>query len=233
MTTNGQYPDHRPATVTPSRAPTTRRCSTMPCSRSSRSSSGQDRLVERVMVCLLADGHCLIEGFPGLAKTLTVSTMAPGRRRRRSPALQFTPDLVPADLVGTRIWRPSTRGLRHRVGPALREHRARRRDQPRPRQGAVGAARGDGRAARDDRRRRPARCPRPFLVLATQNPHRVRGRLRPAGGAARPVPHARRRAAADVRGGDRRSRTRMSGRTPQAEQVLTERPARRAAGRRP
>ena len=106
---------------------------------------GQDRLVERVMVCLLADGHCLIEGFPGLAKTLTVSTLAQvvGGEFAR---LQFTPDLVPADLVGTRIWRPSTGGLRHRVGPGLRQHRAGRRDQPRPGQGAVGAARGDGRA---------------------------------------------------------------------------------------
>src|SRR3954454_9900779 len=58
---------------------------------------GQDRLVERVMVCLLADGHCLIEGFPGLAKTLTVSTTAQavGGDFAR---LQFTPDLVPADL---------------------------------------------------------------------------------------------------------------------------------------
>src|SRR3954471_13331631 len=64
---------------------------------------GQDRLVERALVCLLARGHCLIEGVPGLAKTLTVSTTAKvvGGEFSR---LQFTPDLVPADIVGTRIW---------------------------------------------------------------------------------------------------------------------------------
>src|SRR5437879_11802253 len=67
---------------------------------------GQDRMVERALVCLLAQGHCLIEGVPGLAKTLTVSTLAKvmGGTFTR---LQFTPDLVPADIVGTRIWRPS------------------------------------------------------------------------------------------------------------------------------
>src|SRR4051794_31969791 len=67
---------------------------------------GQDRMVERAIVCLLARGHCLIEGVPGLAKTLTVSTLASvvGADFTR---LQFTPDLVPADIVGTRIWRPS------------------------------------------------------------------------------------------------------------------------------
>src|SRR5258707_2898748 len=67
---------------------------------------GQDRMVERAMICLLARGHCLIEGVPGLAKTLTVSTLAQvvGGSFAR---LQFTPDLVPADIVGTRVWRPS------------------------------------------------------------------------------------------------------------------------------
>ncbi|HQD16994.1 MAG TPA: AAA family ATPase, partial [Ottowia sp.] len=63
---------------------------------------GQDRFLERVMVALLAGGHLLVEGVPGLAKTLTVKTLASvlqGQFRR----IQFTPDLVPADLVGTRI----------------------------------------------------------------------------------------------------------------------------------
>src|ERR1700738_5221496 len=71
---------------------------------------GQDRMVERALLCLLARGHCLIEGVPGLAKTLTVSTMAQvmGGTFTR---LQFTPDLVPADIVGTRIWRPSREEL--------------------------------------------------------------------------------------------------------------------------
>src|SRR5690349_22794210 len=67
---------------------------------------GQDRMIERALVCLLARGHCLIEGVPGLAKTLMVSSLAriiDGTFVR----LQFTPDLVPADIVGTRVWRPS------------------------------------------------------------------------------------------------------------------------------
>ena len=64
---------------------------------------GQDRFLERVMVALLAQGHLLVEGVPGLAKTLTVKTLAnavQGSFKR----IQFTPDLVPADLVGTRIY---------------------------------------------------------------------------------------------------------------------------------
>src|SRR5215207_4554400 len=67
--------------------------------------AGQDHLLERVLVCLLAGGHLLIEGVPGLAKTLTVRTVADvvGGSFAR---IQFTPDLVPSDLVGTRILRP-------------------------------------------------------------------------------------------------------------------------------
>src|SRR5665213_4484206 len=64
---------------------------------------GQDHFLERVMVALLAGGHLLVEGVPGLAKTLTVNTLARamhGQFRR----IQFTPDLVPADLIGTRIY---------------------------------------------------------------------------------------------------------------------------------
>ncbi|HEX4177568.1 MAG TPA: AAA family ATPase, partial [Rhizomicrobium sp.] len=64
---------------------------------------GQDHFLERVLVALLAGGHLLVEGVPGLAKTLTVSTLAKvmqGSFKR----IQFTPDLVPADLTGTRIF---------------------------------------------------------------------------------------------------------------------------------
>ena len=68
---------------------------------------GQDHFLERVMVAMLAQGHLLVEGVPGLAKTLTVKTLA--RTVRGSfKRIQFTPDLVPADLVGTRIFRPDT-----------------------------------------------------------------------------------------------------------------------------
>src|SRR5256885_12200500 len=68
---------------------------------------GQDAMLERLLVALLAGGHVLLEGVPGLAKTLTVKTLAEvvGGSFRR---IQFTPDLVPADLVGTRIYRPDT-----------------------------------------------------------------------------------------------------------------------------
>ena len=68
---------------------------------------GQDRFLERVMVAILAQGHLLVEGVPGLAKTLTVKTLAntiTGDFKR----IQFTPDLVPADLVGTRIYNQKT-----------------------------------------------------------------------------------------------------------------------------
>ena len=68
---------------------------------------GQERVLERVLVALLAGGHCLLEGVPGIGKTLTVSTLAKtlGGTFAR---IQFTPDLLPSDIVGTRIYRPST-----------------------------------------------------------------------------------------------------------------------------
>ncbi|HVU91758.1 MAG TPA: AAA family ATPase, partial [Jatrophihabitans sp.] len=66
---------------------------------------GQERLVERMVVSLLAQGPCLLEGVPGVAKTLAVETLA--RTVSGSFArLQFTPDLVPSDIMGTRIYRP-------------------------------------------------------------------------------------------------------------------------------
>src|SRR6201996_7917934 len=70
---------------------------------------GQEAMLERVLVALLAGGHVLLEGVPGLAKTLTVKTVADvlGGSFKR---LQFTPDLVPADLVGTRIFRGGAAG---------------------------------------------------------------------------------------------------------------------------
>src|SRR6201992_4053047 len=80
---------------------------------------GQDAMLERLLVALLAGGHVLLEGVPGLAKTLTVRTLADvvGGTFRR---VQFTPDLVPADLVGTRIWRPDTGGFDTELGPVFR-----------------------------------------------------------------------------------------------------------------
>ena len=79
---------------------------------------GQDHFLERVLVALLAEGHLLVEGVPGLAKTLTVKTLARairGEYRR----IQFTPDLVPADLVGTRIYSQKTGEFATALGPVF------------------------------------------------------------------------------------------------------------------
>lgn len=79
---------------------------------------GQEHMVERMMVALLAKGHCLLEGVPGVAKTLAVGTLAQvvGGTFAR---LQFTPDLVPSDIVGTRIYHPSTEQFDVELGPVF------------------------------------------------------------------------------------------------------------------
>src|SRR3982751_2840280 len=79
---------------------------------------GQDRFLERVLVAILEQGHLLVEGVPGLAKTLTVKTLA--RTIRGSfKRIQFTPDLVPADLVGTRIYNQKTGEFATSLGPVF------------------------------------------------------------------------------------------------------------------
>jgi MoxR-like ATPase len=80
--------------------------------------AGQDQMLERVLVCLLAQGHLLIEGVPGLAKTLTIKTTA-GVLGGTFARVQFTPDLVPADLVGTRIYRPDQGTFDTELGPVF------------------------------------------------------------------------------------------------------------------
>jgi MoxR-like ATPase len=129
---------------------------------------GQDAMLERMIVALLAGGHVLLEGVPGLAKTLTVKTLADvlGGTFRR---VQFTPDLVPADLVGTRIYRPDSGRFDIELGPVFGNF-----------------------LLADEINRAPAKVqsallevmqeqqvtiggetfpvPRPFLVMATQNP---------------------------------------------------------------
>ena len=77
---------------------------------------GQDHLVDRVLIALLADGHILLEGVPGLAKTLLIKTMAQAIQADFS-RIQFTPDLLPADLVGTQIYNPRTNEFRVHKGP--------------------------------------------------------------------------------------------------------------------
>jgi MoxR-like ATPase len=79
---------------------------------------GQETMLERVFVALLADGHILLEGVPGLAKTMTIKTVADvlGGSFKR---IQFTPDLVPSDLVGTRIYRPDSGHFDTELGPVF------------------------------------------------------------------------------------------------------------------
>src|SRR4051794_41568987 len=80
--------------------------------------AGQEEMLERVLVCLLAGGHVLIAGVPGLAKTLTIKTTAAvlGGSLQRVP---FTPDLVPSDLVGTRVYPPERTALDTKLGPVF------------------------------------------------------------------------------------------------------------------
>src|ERR1700712_2509796 len=129
---------------------------------------GQDAMLERLLVALLAGGHVLLEGVPGLAKTLTVRTLASvmGGTFRR---IQFTPDLVPADIIGTRIWQPGDGTFRTELGPVFANllladeiNRAPAKVQSallevmQEHQVTIG---GESYAV-----------PQPFLVLATQNP---------------------------------------------------------------
>src|SRR5690242_14079873 len=79
---------------------------------------GQDRLLERLLIALLSGGHVLLEGVPGLAKTVTVKAFAQviGGAAGR---VQFTPDLVPADLIGTRIYNPGRSEFNTELGPVF------------------------------------------------------------------------------------------------------------------
>ena len=129
---------------------------------------GQDHAVERMFVALLARGHCLIEGVPGVAKTLAVRTLATvtGGSFAR---LRFTPDLVPGDIVGTRIWRPSSETFDVELGPLFATvvladeiNRA-----PANVQSALLEAMAEGQVSLAGRSHP---LPSPFLVLATQNP---------------------------------------------------------------
>ncbi|MGB8645875.1 MAG: MoxR family ATPase [Anaerolineae bacterium] len=134
---------------------------------------GQDHLLERMAVGLLARGHILVEGVPGLAKTMAIKTLAEtiGGDFKR---IQFTPDLVPADLVGTRIYNPRTGEFSTELGPvntnlllADEINRAPAKVQSallevmQERQVTIG--------------RETFKVPNPFLVLATQNPIETEG----------------------------------------------------------
>jgi MoxR-like ATPase len=134
---------------------------------------GQDHFLERVLVAILAQGHLLVEGVPGLAKTLTVKTLARtvrGTFRR----IQFTPDLVPADLVGTRVYNQKTSEFTTALGPVFTNllladeiNRAPAKVQSallevmQERQVTIAGE--------------THRVPEPFLVMATQNPIETEG----------------------------------------------------------
>ena len=134
---------------------------------------GQDNLLERMVVALLARGHILVEGVPGLAKTMAIKTLAEsiGGEFKR---IQFTPDLVPADLVGTRIYNQKTGEFNTSLGPVFTNllladeiNRAPAKVQSallevmQERQVTIG--------------RETFKVPDPFLVLATQNPIETEG----------------------------------------------------------
>jgi len=134
---------------------------------------GQDHLLERLIVALLARGHILVEGVPGLAKTMAIKTLAEaiGGEFKR---IQFTPDLVPADLVGTRIYNQKTGEFNTSFGPVFTNllladeiNRAPAKVQSallevmQERQVTIG--------------RETFPVPKPFLVLATQNPIETEG----------------------------------------------------------
>jgi MoxR-like ATPase len=129
---------------------------------------GQDRMIERMFVALLARGHCLLEGVPGVAKTLAVETLARvvGGTFAR---IQFTPDLVPADIVGTRIYRASSEKFDVELGPVFVNflladeiNRA-----PAKVQSALLEVMAEQQVSIGGESHR---VPQPFLVMATQNP---------------------------------------------------------------
>jgi len=129
---------------------------------------GQKSMLERLLVGLLANGHVLLEGVPGLAKTRAVTTLAQALQADYQ-RIQFTPDLLPADLIGTLIYQPQTGGFQVRKGPVFANivladeiNRA-----PAKVQSALLEAMQEGQVTIGDT---SFTLPQPFLVLATQNP---------------------------------------------------------------
>jgi MoxR-like ATPase len=134
---------------------------------------GQDHFLERVLVAIMAQGHLLVEGVPGLAKTLTVKTLA--RTIRGScKRIQFTPDLVPADIVGTRIYNQKTGDFATSLGPVFTNllladeiNRA-----PAKVQSALLEVMQEYQVTIGGQTHK---VPEPFLVMATQNPIETEG----------------------------------------------------------
>ncbi len=129
---------------------------------------GQERLVDRLLIGLLCNGHILLEGVPGLAKTLAVKALS-GSLHATFARFQFTPDLLPADLVGTMVYHPQETKFEPKLGPIFNNliladeiNRA-----PAKVQSALLEAMQERQVTLGDR---SYPLPKPFLVLATQNP---------------------------------------------------------------
>ncbi|MCX8237296.1 MAG: MoxR family ATPase [Akkermansiaceae bacterium] len=129
---------------------------------------GQSNLVDRMLICLLTGNHLLVEGLPGLAKTLAVNTLAQALTARFG-RIQFTPDLLPADVIGTHIYNPGTQEFRAKEGPVFTNllladeiNRA-----PAKVQSALLEAMQEKQVTFGGETRP---LPDPFLVMATQNP---------------------------------------------------------------
>ena len=165
---------------------------------------GKHDEIALVLSALASGGHVLLEDVPGTAKTILARSIAQTIDGTEFARIQCTPDLQPTDVTGLAIYNQKTREFEFRAGSDLREHRARRRDQPRDAAHAVGAARGDGRAPGDGRRRHaPAADAVPRH--RDREPDRAGGNVPAARGAARPL-----RAALRARlslGATRRSRS--------------------------
>ena len=130
--------------------------------------AGQEKLIDRLLLALISDGHVLLEGVPGLAKTLAVKTLAQSLNGTFS-RLQFTPDLLPADVIGTRIYNADTHEFSTRIGPVFANivladeiNRA-----PAKVQSALLEAMQEHQVTIGEE---TFALPSPFLVLATQNP---------------------------------------------------------------
>jgi len=129
---------------------------------------GQQVLVERLLLALLADGHLLVEGAPGLAKTTAIRTLA-SHLEAEFARVQFTPDLLPADLTGTEVWRPQEGRFEFQPGPVF--HSLLLADEinraPAKVQSALLEAMGERQVTVG---RHTYALPQLFLVMATQNP---------------------------------------------------------------
>ena len=129
---------------------------------------GQSKLVERLLIALLADGHLLVEGAPGLAKTKAIKTLSDGIEGDFQ-RIQFTPDLLPSDITGTEIYRPETTSFKFQQGPIF--HNLVLADEINRAPAKVQSALLEAMAERQvSVGRKTMPLPELFLVMATQNP---------------------------------------------------------------